>query len=351
MTAAPGWPVRANRLVGAAVIGLMVVMAGTGLTYALLTVHTRREHDRALPRKPRRPWLSERTPTPEEAVAPAQLPALGYLPASTGVVAAVQVQELLASPAGKELRSQPLRVGGTGFSLDSVKDWTGLEAEDVDHAVLGVAVRDGEDADLTPPVHLVVRTRRPYNPARVRLALKATRPHEERAPGGGKRTLYAASVRGVPVQLWLADERTLVLGLFSDLAQVPAAPQEGLAQLPAELRRVIEQRLAAGVPAWVAGHSADWKKTWLPALLARRKDVPVLGRLEQVRTFALWLVPSRPAKLAGAFRCGDEAQARKVEAEELAPREKEHPETFKYTREGAWLDVQLTLGQAKADEP
>ena len=50
-------------------------------------------------------------------------------------------------------------------------------------------------ADLTPAVHLVVRTRKPYQPERVRVALKATRSHEERTPEGGKRTLYAARYR------------------------------------------------------------------------------------------------------------------------------------------------------------
>jgi hypothetical protein len=339
-------PTRANRAVAGVILGVMLVMAGTGLTYALWTVKERREHDRALPRKSRRPWLSDQLP-PEDVVASADLAGLGYLPPSTGVVAAVNVAELLASPAGKAWSSRPLKIGNGDFTLDSVRDWTGVEVENIDHLVLGVVVRDGEEADLTPPVHLVVRTRKPYRQERVRVALKATKSHEERTPEGGKRTLYAASVRNLPVQLWLADERTIIVGLFSNLEQVPGKPTEGMSQLPSEVRQVIEKRVGAGAPAWGAGHSANWKKTWLPTVAAALKDVPLVSRLAEVRTFALWLVPSRPAKVSGAFRCAGEAVAVKIAQADLAPRQKDNPDAFKYSREGEWLDVQLTLPDGK----
>lgn len=338
-------PVLANRVVGGVVLCVMLAMAGTGLTYALLTVKERREHDRALPRKSRRPWLTERPP--EDVTASADLAGLGYLPPSTGVVAALHVAELLGSPAGKEWASRPFKLGNGDFTLDSVRDWTGVEADNLDHLVLGVVVRDGGEADLTPAVHLVARTRRPYQPERVRAALNAIKSHVERTPEGGKRTLYAASVRNLPVQLWLADERTIVVGLFSNLEQVPGQPAEGLRQLPAEVREVIEKRVSPRATAWAAGHSADWKKTWLPTVAGAVKDVPLLSRLGEVRTFALWLVLSRPAKVAGAFRCASEAAAEKVARADLAPRQKESPEAFKYSHDGAWLDVQVTLAQGK----
>lgn len=341
-------PVGANRVVAGVVLCVMLVMAGTGLTYALLTVQQRRDHDKALPRKARRPWLQDRTVTdPGDAVHPADLPALGYLPPNTGMIAAVQVPELLSSPWGKEWRSKTLKIANGDFSLDSVRDWTGLAVEDIDHAVLGVVVRAGDDADLTPPVHLVVRTRRPYNPALVRLALKATTAREERTPDGGKRTVYSATARNVPLHLWLATEDTLVLGLFSKLEQVPATPLEGVAHLPAEVREGIDKRLVAGTPAWAVGHAADWKKTWLPTLAGNVKDLPLLSKLEDMRTFAVYLTASKPAKLAGAFRCSSEAVAKKLEETDLAAQRKASPETFKSSREADWLDVQVTLGQGK----
>jgi hypothetical protein len=335
-------PVRANRLVAAVVLGVMALTAGTGLTYAILTVQTRRDHDKALPRKSRRPWQTERADPPaEQAAAPTDLAGLGYLPASTGVVAAVHVEELLASPAGQEVRSRAIKIGNGDFQLDNVKDWVGLAVEDIEHVVLGVVVRDGDEAELTPPTQLVVRTRKPYDARRVQVALKASRARDDRSADGVKRTLYAASVRGVPATLWLADERTLIVGLFGQFDLVPGKPHEGLSQVRGELRQAVQTRVPAGTPAWVAGHSDDWKKTWLPALAAGAKEVPLAARLGEVKTFAVWLTPSRPAKLMGAFRCADEAAARRIEEAELAPRAK--GVSFKHSRDGAWLDVQLTL--------
>lgn len=339
-------PIRANRLVAAGVVGLMLVMAGIGLTYALWTVQDRRAHDKALPRKVRRPWLEGRVPLPpDDVVAPAELAGIGYLPGSTGLLAVVQVQELLASPAGQDLRDTPLTLGKAQFRLDAIKEWTGLEPEQIEHALLGVVVRDGGEADLTPPVFLLVHTRKPYDGARVRVALKASRPREERTADGARRTVYSASVRSLPLELWLADERTLVVGILTNLELLPSKPVEGIAHLPRELREVIEKRLATGSPSWVAGHSADWKKTWLPTLTANLKDAPLLTRLEQVRTFALWLVPTKPARIAGAFACADEQAARTLEKAELLPRQQANPDSFRFNRDREWLDIQVTLPQ------
>jgi hypothetical protein len=320
----------------------MLLMALTGLTFALLTQHVRREHDRALPRRSRRPALPPVRPTPESTQlhAPAQLAALGYLPPRTGVVAGLHVQEILTSPAGKELRARPIKFGNFELRLDSLRDWIGLDVEDVDYVVLGVVLGDQGEADLTPPTHLVVRTRRPFSPNQVRAALKAGQAREVKAPGGDKRTLYSAKVRGLPMTLWLPDHSTIVLGLASELEDVPARASEGIDHLGAELRLLIEKRLSPGMVLWAAGHADDWKKTWLPTLLAPFRAVPVLGRLEQVKSFAIGLIPDNPIKLQGAFRCAGDAQAKQIEEQELVPRSKKEPEKFKYSRDGAWLDVQ-----------
>jgi hypothetical protein len=275
-------------------------------------------------------------------VSPARLAALGYLPPGTGVVAGLHVQEVLASPAGKDLRARPLKLGNFEVRLDSLRDWLGLDVEDVDHVVLGVVLRNPRDApDLTPPAHLVVRTRRPYSANQLRAALKAGQSRQARAPGGGKRTVYEAKVGGLPMTLWLADDRTIVLALANEeLEGVPERPAEGLDHLSAEVRVLIEKRLSPGMVLWAAGHSEDWKKTWLPLLLAGFKDVPVLSRLAQVKGFAVGVLADRPARLQGAFECRDEQAARRIEDQELTARAKKEPEKFKYSRDGAWLDVQ-----------
>jgi hypothetical protein len=340
-------PVRANRLVGALLLLGMLMMAGIGLAFALQTTQKRRDHDRALPRKSRRPWLTDRTPSVEESPAAGDLAGLRYLPPGTGLVVALHVEELLASPAGKEATKNTWKIGNSEFSLASLRDWTGLSVEEIEHVVLGVVVRGGEDADLTPATHLIIRTRQRYDQTQLRQTLKATRSREEKTTEGGKRTLYSATVRNLPVQLWLANETTIVMGLFSNMEQVPGKPHDGLTHLPPDLRQVIEKRLPSGVSAWVAGHAADWKKTWLPALLGQQKDLPLVSRLAQVRTFALWLAATKPARFAGTFGCVDEASAIKIEQADLAPRQKANPEAFKFSREDAWLDVQWTLPTEK----
>ena len=152
----------------------MLLMAGIGLAYALATVATRREHDRALPRQQRKPWLLGNQGNEEEPnVSASALAGLGYLPASTGVVAALHVEELLDSPVGKELSSRSLKVGNRDVSLGMLKEWTGLAADEIDHVIVGVDVRNLDVPDLTPPVHIVVRTNRSDGANRIRVALKA----------------------------------------------------------------------------------------------------------------------------------------------------------------------------------
>src|SRR5215470_6206914 len=119
--------------------------------------------------------------------------------------------------------------------------------------------------------------------------------------------------------LWLPDDRTVVLTLANEeLEGVPEQPAEGIEHLSAEVRLLIEKRLSPGMVLWAAGHAEDWKKTWLPVLLAGFKDVPVLPRLAQVKGFALGVLADQPARLQGAFECRDEPAARRIEEQELA---------------------------------
>jgi hypothetical protein len=353
-SAAVGKPVRANRLVAGVVLAVMTLMAAAGLTYALMTVQVRRGHDQALPRRPRKAIEYFRKPRPEpaEPVAPANLAGLGYLPAGTNVAAAVHVAELLASPAAAALREKGLPAGGGEWKLDALTEQLGVAPDEIDHLVLGAQLDAGQDRNLTPPAYLVVRTKAPYNAVRVRLALGAKRAAEVPAPDGGKRSLYAARLKKLPLpaQLWLADGQTFVLAFFSKLEDVPRQPAPGDARLQKELRQVLEQRLAGGAPAWLAGHSANWDKTLLPALLGGLKAVPGLDRLGQVQTFAVWLQLSTPAKVLGAFRCVDAAAARQVEQQELLRRKKTGANGPSLRRVGEWLDVEIQLPDPPAKQ-
>ncbi len=337
-------PVRANRILGGAVFGVMLLMAGVGLAYALATVEMRREHDHALPRKQRKPWLLGNKPSDEEvAVSPAQLVGLRYLPPSTGFVVGLHLEELLNGTLGKDLQSKSWRVGATEVSLGNIKEWTGLAIEDIEHIVVGVDDRDLDARDLTPPVHIVVRALRSDGAKRMRVDLKATISRKEKAPGGGERMVYGVRIGSLPVHLWVADDRTVVLGVFTKLEGVPAKPTADITHLSKPIRETIEKRLAAGTPFWAVGHSTNWKNTLLPTLFEQAKDLPLVNRLDRVQTFGLWLVPSRPVKIGGAFRFAEESDARKVVKEDLEPRAKSNPETFRFTQTGPWVEVLQTL--------
>lgn len=324
-------PERANRVVAALVVGGMLLMAAGGLTFALLTQGVRRAHDTGITRPSRRPALPPEPPPPV-VVAPARLEALGYLPEGTSLVAAVHVEELLASPAGKALLAEPLKLGRVELRLDGVERWTGLRLQDIDHLVLGVKVDD----PLPPPTILVVRTTRPYDLKKLRSTLEA------KSAGGGKRPLYRFQPAGLPFPLYFggADPRTLVLGLSpTHLAEVPLRPVAGLDHLATPVRKVLEDRVGPGGPLWAAGHAQDWTKTPAAPLLGEPKKEDLKG-LQKVRTFAVWLVPTDPVKVFAAVECADPAAAEALAERYLSGWEKAAPEGRKYSREGAWLSGQ-----------
>lgn len=347
-------PAAKNLRVGAIVLGVMLLMAAAGLTYALLTQDRRRDNDKEVASRNRRPIpkpepRKKRQPLPPATpVAPADLPALGYLPAGTGLIAAAHVHEALTSPAGEELESRSFRVAIAEFKLEDLEGLTGVAHDDLDHVALGLEVGGADRIDA--PIHLVARTREKYDRERLLAKLNADeKPTREKTPDGGTREVYAVKVRdAIEGHLWLIDDRTFVVGLFTaKLGGVPEKPAAGMAHLPKELREAVTTRLASGQPIWTAGHAKQWPKTLATLLKGALDGVPLLGRIDDVRTFAVGVVPDKPMKVQGAFRCADEAAAARLEAEELVPRAKKEPEAFKHGREKEWLSVQWRLSPPK----
>jgi hypothetical protein len=338
ITEAPAPPrrPRSNRMVAAVVLGVMVLMAGGGLTLALVTQKDRRAHDTGLSRRPRRsPLASDTEETPPAPLPPDKLPALGYLPPGTNLILGARVTELLASKAGSQLLKDPVQVGGSEYRLSTLPAWVGLRLEDIDHLALGVRLDDA----LLPPFYLVVRTRQPCDAEQVRRALKATR-----VAAPGDKTLYSfRTAQGdLPLTLWFADDQTLVVALLPDqFAAVPARPEEDLGQLPAELRTVLRERREPVAPAWLAGHSRDWTKTWAAKLLDRLKKED-RERLRRVQTFGVWLQPNGTLTLMAVCGCKDEEAARSLDAFLHAPRG-DADRTLKTALDGPWLNLQWQI--------
>ena len=362
--AAPRRP--SNALVAVAVLGGMALLALVAMTFALQTVGVRRDHDALLPKSRAvaipvylrvllgvyvvglvamllRGWNRREQPTlggrygapalavvtlvavgvalvflrgrptrqgvPDtgraavQPVAPADLPALGYLPADVNLVVGLHVAEALDTSTGPDLLRR-LSVGP--FSSRALASWTGLELDELDHLALGANVREA-----LPRVTLVARTRRPYDADKVRSTLKARRTPE---PGLSrpvhKLTDFDTGVtllNGMGAYLWCADESTLVLHFSPNWEAVPLTPGGG-DRFAEPLVRFLRQRLGPSAQAWAAGHVDSWDKGGIQLAIALL-PAPEQAIVRGLRTLGAWLVCDDGAILNASFRCADEAAA------------------------------------------
>jgi hypothetical protein len=350
------WSKRATALL---VLGVMVVMAAGGLTLALLTKGYRRANDH---------------PTPPDdgtggvrVVAPADLGGLGWLPTDTDVIVGLHVAEVMQDPAGREFLSSFVPADlwysqaglPSAFRTGSLEQWTGLSLDDIDHAVLGLNIKDR----VIPRVVMVVKTRWRYDAEKVRKALSASRSPE---PG---RSLYRFQLQKPPLEavLWFAAERTLIVGLSrEDLQDVPESPRPGIDHLAAPLQMMLEERMGGG-QVWVIGHVEDWDKTSARVLMAQR-DSDSRQLLENVRTFGMWLQFGEGLTLNESFRCRDAGSAAKLERFLVPPEGERKPirllrgqpereavarelsRTLKSARESEWVTVQAKASAATVQQ-
>jgi hypothetical protein len=251
----------------------MVLMGGVGLLFALATVNERRKRDYP-------ETTADTSLNRVIVVAPARLAALGFLPSERNVLVGLHVAELLAEPSGEALIAA-LRSNKPNSEFGGLEQWTGLKLEQIDHLVLGSRLEDR----FPPHVVLVVRTRQPYDAAKVRATLQAGRPQLRAG-----RTVYRFDLKGIPfgAAVWFADEQTLVFGLSAeDLDAVPKTPEPGAERLPASLRQFLTDRLPAGTPIWAVADARDWKTGPLLSVLggASRETTSLLNKLRIAGTW------------------------------------------------------------------
>ena len=321
-------------LVGGGVVCVMLVMAGVGLAFMLMTQDQRRAHDTSRP--PRRPGRQPGVPEPDvvrvAAVAPDRLAGLGYLPEGANFLVGARIAELLDYPVGTRLLRDPIKFGTSEYRLESLPGWVGLRLEDIDHLVFAAKVDDA----LLPPFYLVLRTASPYDEESMRQRLKASR-----AAGPGKKKVYAFRLpkNDITMHVWFADERTLVLALFADqLDPLPDRPAEDLGQLPERVREVLRKRREPVAPAWIVGHSPDWTKTTAARFLGQMKKQD-RERWAALRTFGIWLVPDQSLGVKGVLECKDAAAAGELD-HYLRTLRGDDP-TFKTALDGPWLTLQF----------
>lgn len=298
-----GW---SNRQIALGILGIMLVMAGVGLTMALLTVGWRRMHDYRTKRD---------TTVPPTMQAPGELAGLGFLPAESNVVAAVQVAELGKDPSAKNLLRVP-RPTFLDLALGTVEKWTKLTVDDLDHIVLGTEIKD-----RLPQLTIVVQTRQAYDPATLAKALLPARPVEQRG-----KPLFRFSLQPGEGMLWCPQPRILVLLLrldalkTADLDAIPLEARKGTEAPPRALHDLLgAQRINKQSLAWIAGKvDPDLVKELLAFIPVAAGEVQLLTK---VQDFALSLFAQDGLVLVGHLRTGNEATTRQVQTylEELKP--------------------------------
>jgi hypothetical protein len=287
-----------------------------------------------------RPALENTGLTHVQAVAPASLAGLGYLPADCDLIAGVHMAEAEADPLAKEF-FEHLQPGGSELSLSSVQKWTGLSLAEMDHVVLGLRVQ----GNLTPRLTLVVTTNKAYDPEKIRQQLK-TSP----APVPGKKETYKFTPEHsvFSPSLWFAGPRTLVLGLSGkDLEAVPAQPRSGLESPDPELRGILTQRMVPGTPLWMVGRPRQWNQTLTWGILAgplQKQGQPVES-LTKVRMFGVWFQFGNSLVLNAAVQGEDAASAKTLESD-LTGREVDGKKGFRLAAPSPkWETLYQELGQ------
>jgi hypothetical protein len=250
-------------------------------------------------------------------LAPALLPALGYLPDDCNVVFGVHAAELDTLPAGKKLLHRPAGGddGGRVWLIDQglafVQKFTAVKPDEVEHLVIGL-----KSTVFPPAPTLVVRTKKKHDPDAIARAQGDVVPVTHHG-----RPLYQFKFLDKGYGwLWLADEQTLVLvlrGTRPDERDKPALaeqPRHGDAAAPRPVRAVLEQRLRQGALLWWV--AADLDRSPLAALLlpVGEPKSELAGLVKQTRTFAAGLYLAGEARLEGAVECPDTTTAARLAA-------------------------------------
>jgi hypothetical protein len=318
---------RANRRLALGVLAGMGGMALLGLIFALATVKSRRSRD----------------PQP---LPPPEPPALAYLAPGTDLVLMIHVASAQQTPAGQAFL-QRADLAGLGFGMADVENALGLKREQLTDVVLGIRLEEMR-------IVLIAQTRQPYDPEKVRAAIKASR----RTDLGKKEVHYFNLDRPrTPAALWLAGKRTLVIGQSSkDLEALPDEPAPGRERLPTALQALIQERINPNSQAWLAGQvdKADALRALL-ALGLPEEDRQALGK---VSAFGFGIQLTEGVKLEGAIHCKDESGAGAVAKRVAKAKEKgtgylrvlgsgsggeavarELGQTFKVEQKGTWITV------------
>jgi len=292
-----------NNSVAGIVLVVIASMAVIGFAYAWYTKAWRRERDQLSAKT--EPLIAQVT-----TAAPIHLTGLSYLPADTDIVLGVHLAELLMQKQGQDLL--PALFAATNFRETDLEQWIGLKLDELDYVLVGLKTQDR----IIPRVTLVVVTRRPYDPDKLRAALKVGRRSER-----GGRTIYRFTPSDTSLEgsVWFAGDRTLVLGLIpEDFAEIPSVGDPAAQTLARELVDLIAP-LKEGTPVWLVGLARDWERFLSPS--GNVGTLPILPpglskesrvAFAKIREFSFWLELAKDVELRFAIGFAEPEAARQL---------------------------------------
>jgi hypothetical protein len=292
--APPAGPVPGIHNTMRVVVGVMIVMAIVGLSYALWTVQLRRARD---PKGSLDPVKFRR---------PLELEGLGLLPKDNDIVVGLHIAEWLEDKAvGQPLLEEP-QPAELAWFVRQITRTTAMELKEIDHIVLGLSF---EAQQLTA----VVKTRRPmvgeriaeHQPAKSALYQKSPLYEFELQPFGG-------------ALVWWIDPKTAIHTIR--LAMPTVEHIKGLAATA----RPIEDVLAPPLHAAVKERLTKYQFAWAVGRLDRLGAVKDLARFipaaklpmnaaKNLRTFAFGLEPVEGVTCTGSFHVQDAKAAASLE--------------------------------------
>jgi hypothetical protein len=299
---------RTNAATALFFVGNMVLVALVVLPFALLTRDFRRRND-PRPKSDLNASGPGKDGRPGKGRGPAELAALGYLPANSNLIVGVQVADLLHEPAGKEFLEnsswKPLEV-----AFRQVEKWTGLKKNAIDCIALGART---DELRLT----VVIQTKTAYDPASFGVVLDERKPMKHHG-----RLLYPLILRPLGQgALWCVAERTLLLSFWWDplafpemKATLPLKPRPVDEQFSPALRECLEKRVPREALVWIAGEGVPLPvvRAVLPfARSSAEKDKRLNAYFKEVRVFdaSLRFVSAEKIALSGSVECPDETGA------------------------------------------
>lgn len=326
-----------NRKVALIVVGVMILMASVGLTYALMTQGERRRNDRITGEKPIPIPDNPKAWKPVEPRDALQLDALRYLPTGPNVIIGVHVAQMVQYQNDAVRKGGGNALKGIPIPLSTVEKILGFSLRRVDHLVVSV-----DETEIPAHYVAVVRGRTALNQKSIQKHLNATEIIEAGSP-----KVYTMQVELLGSnwsgRLSQPDEQTMILGynVIGRHWMLRQKEKPGENHLHSDLKDLLEKQVQPRpLLFWIVGRDPKASDLWSAATKWFGLSEEDEKQARKVKTFAVWARVDNGVVLEALLNCEDEqsrATIEKVLKEALKKRK------YKITTEGNSVRIQTRL--------